>query len=143
MHGGQPDFRRRVFPGAAFVLKNFFMDKILAVKTSGFCMSPVLKSGDIALVNRARNPSAGDAVLFRINGAKFIHRVLCRAKEAGREGFIIADDCGLTAPVFAPAESVIGVCCIFPSGKTGLVYSLISRFIFKLARRIKNIIFIG
>ena len=143
MHGGQPDFRRCVFSGSASVVRIFFMDKIFAVKTSGFCMRPVLKSGDIALIKKETNPTTGDAVLFRINGSVFIHRVLRRVKEPAREGFIIADDRGLTPPVFAPADSVIGVCCIFPSGKTGLVYSLISRFIFKIARRIKSIIFIG
>ncbi len=101
-------------------------------------MRPLVNSGSMAIVivEDDKLPKAGDVILFKKNGKKFLHRIL----SLRRDGFITADDAGLTTPVFVNFDSVIGRCAVKPSGVAGVIYGYLSRFLFKTGRFIKKLL---
>jgi len=110
---------------------------ISSVKTLGGCMRPLITSDSMVIIEQNKSYKPGDVILFEKDGKKFVHRILSLYKN----GFITADDRGLTTPIFIPFESVIGRCVVRPSGIIGVIYGYLSRFIFRLGRFIKKLIF--
>ncbi|MDI6757723.1 MAG: S24/S26 family peptidase, partial [Endomicrobiia bacterium] len=105
-------------------------------KTTGGCMRPTIKSGDVLLVEATENPRAGDCVLFESGGRRFLHRALY----VNSDGALLADDAGFTPAVFVPKNFIFGVCRVFPSGAAGVAYSFCMRVFFRLGRAIKHIL---
>lgn len=130
-HPDRPDGRR-----GRKNARRICMKKIIAVETSGACMRPTIKSGDVVIVETGKKPRAGDCVLFESDGRRFLHRALY----ASSDGALLADDAGFTPAVFVPKDSFVGVCRIFPSGAAGAAFSFFSRAFFRLGRAFKHIL---
>jgi len=66
------------------------------IKTSGGCMRPLIKNGEVVRIVKKNRYCLGDVVLYEINGQKFLHRII---KILPNKKYVVCDDTGITEPV--------------------------------------------
>jgi|GEM_PF-1823674 len=104
------------------------------IKTSGGCMRPLIKNGDVVCIVKKNRYCLGDVVLYEINGQKFLHRII---KILSNKKYIVCDDTGITEPVEISFDNIIGFYPNIFNGVLGYVYYIVIKTIFCIARKIK------
>jgi hypothetical protein len=107
------------------------------IKTSGGCMRPLIKNGEVVRIVKKNRYCLGDVVLYEINGQKFLHRII---KVLSNKKYIVCDDTGITEPIEISFDNIIGFYPNIFSGVLGFVYYLNIKKFFYVARKIKNFI---
>ena len=104
------------------------------IKTSGGCMRPLIKNGDVVRIVKKNRYCLGDVVLYEINGQKFLHRII---KILSNKKYVVCDDTGITEPVEINFDNIIGFYPNIFNGVLGYVYYIVIKTIFCIARKIK------
>ncbi|MFQ3675257.1 MAG: S24/S26 family peptidase [Endomicrobiia bacterium] len=107
--------------------------KHMFIKTSGGCMRPLLKSGEIVFIKKTKKVFLGDIVLYEFQGKKYLHRIINRVKN----DIIVCDDTGVTFPVKIKISNIIGIHPTIFNGYIGLLYNRIVFHFFLFCRKVK------
>jgi hypothetical protein len=107
------------------------------IKTSGGCMRPLIKNGEVVCIVKKNRYCLGDVVLYEINSQKFLHRII---KVLPNKKYVVCDDTGITEPVEISFDNIIGFYPNVFNGVLGFVYYLNIKKFFYVARKIKNFI---
>ena len=113
------------------------MGEILAFKTRGGSMRPLLKSGDVAFIQPCSPDKikAGDMVAYRDNGRVFLHRLWGKRKAS----FIIGDDGGVIDVHTIESSQIVGKAIHGPNGLPGLIWGKFFNILFKSLRKVGRI----
>ena len=108
--------------------------EIMVLKAAGGSMSPFIKSGSFIWIEKTgpEYVKRGDAVLYEINGQKYLHRVF--KKQCHK--LILRDDSGVTGFHSINEESVLGKQLTVMNGLVGLIVSEVSLFLKKIRQNI-------
>ncbi len=109
------------------------------IKTSGGCMRPLIKNGDVVCIVKKNRYCLGDVVLYEINGQKFLHRII---KILPKDEYIVCDDMGITSPMKISYKNVLGYYPTFLSGLLGWIYHVFLKIAILLKRKFFKIFYI-
>ncbi len=102
------------------------------IKTSGGCMRPLIKSGQVVYIKKTKKIKLGDIVLYRLGDKNYLHRVI----NIDKDEYTVYDDTNITSPVKIYLENIIGSYPTVFSGYIGFLYHKIILKIFFVCRKI-------
>jgi len=109
-----------------------FDTPVTFIKTSGGCMRPLIKNGEVVCIVKKKRYCLGDVVLYEINGQKFLHRII---KILPKDEYIVCDDMGITSPMKISYKNVLGYYPTFLSGLLGWIYHVFLKIAIVLKRK--------
>jgi hypothetical protein len=109
-----------------------FDTSVTFIKTSGGCMRPLIKIGEVVCIVKKKGYRLGDVVLYEINGQKFLHRII---KILPKDEYIVCDDMGITSPMKISYKNVLGYYPTFLSGLLGWIYHIFLKIAIVLKRK--------
>lgn len=112
------------------------MKNINLIRTRGGSMRPVFGPGREVIFSKRPVYGAGDAVLYRLEGKYYLHRISLRSN--GR--YLMKDDSGIIDGHWVDGSCVKGRAERGPHGIAGQIWGNMTRYIYREGRVLKGVL---